>query len=102
MPLDCGSTTASANAAATAASTALPPRRKIDAPASLAEVWAVATAPCGEIAAVARTRTRKAGIEARIVVEIAQRRRTRRRLVAARARLCYGRCPMAATPPRVR
>src|SRR2546428_9403013 len=102
MPLDWGSTTASAKAAATAASTALPPRRRSEAPASLAAVWAVATAPCGETAAVATTRARKAGIGARIVVEKAQPRRGRRGRVAAHARLCYGRCPMAATPPRVR
>ena len=40
-----GSTTANANAAATAASTALPPRLRIDRAAELAVGWAVATTP---------------------------------------------------------
>jgi hypothetical protein len=54
MPDDCGSTTDSANAAATAASAALPPSRSTAAAASLASGCAVATAPRGEAAVTAR------------------------------------------------
>src|SRR5207237_6542998 len=44
-------------------------------------------------------RTRRAGIGARILIQNAPHDAA---AVAAQAPLCYGRCPMAATPPRVR
>ena len=46
IPVDCGRSTLMANEAATAASTALPPRRSMSAPASLAAGLAAATMPC--------------------------------------------------------
>src|SRR5687768_12046943 len=45
MPVEVGSVTASAAAVAIAASAALPPARRIDAPASLAARWLDATTP---------------------------------------------------------
>ncbi len=47
MPVMCGSVTLSTAAAATAASTALPPWRRTSRPAAEASGWLVATAPFG-------------------------------------------------------
>src|SRR3954470_9022964 len=98
MPLDCGSTTPRAKAAATAASMAFPPCRKSDAPASLASGWAVATAPRGETAAVARRRTARSCMGA-LVAERAPFCHDRTSIESTR-RVCYGRSPMP--PVRVR
>ena len=55
-PLDVGSVTVSAAAAAIAASTALPPRRSISSPASAARGWLEQAAP-----RLARTQLRREG-----------------------------------------
>src|SRR4051812_11514036 len=80
MPELLGSTTPRAKAAATAASTALPPRRSIEAPASAASGWAAATAPRGETAGKASSR---ASIH-----------------MAAHYNFCYLACPYGPRPLR--
>ncbi len=54
MPLEVGSTTVSATAVARAASTALPPRCKMERPACVASDWLVATTPRAAITGMRR------------------------------------------------
>src|SRR5256885_14128406 len=97
FPLDCGSTTESANAVAPAASTALPPWRRMAAPASLARGCPVATAPRGDTAAVARTSATRTCMGRALYATPAQRGG---RFARAGPRVSDSRGPGSVTPRR--